>query len=184
MEVHWMLISLQWRHNEPDGVSNHRRLYCLLNCLFRHRSKKTSNIRVTGLCVGNSPETGEFTAQMASNAENVSIWWRHHGFYLSCRNANFLMAELPAVVMISVLLTTMEISACSVAPRTSATVAPITRSQSSPLLAAPPSPHWWNIWCENWTIWQSQWPRERQAVWNHWQIDCIFISFFTLEAFD
>ena len=21
----------------------------------------------------------EFTAQMASNAENVSIWWRHHG---------------------------------------------------------------------------------------------------------
>ena len=23
--------------------------------------------------------TGEFPAQMASNAENVSIWWRHHG---------------------------------------------------------------------------------------------------------
>ena len=22
--------------------------------------------------------TGEFPAQMASNAENVSIWWRHH----------------------------------------------------------------------------------------------------------
>ena len=28
---------------------------------------------------GNSPVTGEFPAQMASNAENVSIWWRHHG---------------------------------------------------------------------------------------------------------
>ena len=28
--------------------------------------------------VGNSPVTGEFPAQMASNAENVSIWWRHH----------------------------------------------------------------------------------------------------------
>ena len=26
----------------------------------------------------NSPVTGEFPAQMASNAENVSIWWRHH----------------------------------------------------------------------------------------------------------
>ena len=25
------------------------------------------------------PVTGEFPAQMASNAENVSIWWRHHG---------------------------------------------------------------------------------------------------------
>ena len=24
-------------------------------------------------------ETGEFPAQMASNADNVSIWWRHHG---------------------------------------------------------------------------------------------------------
>ena len=41
-------------------------------------SKKTSKLRVTGLCVGNSPVTGEFPAQMASNAENVSIWWRHH----------------------------------------------------------------------------------------------------------
>ena len=27
---------------------------------------------------GNSPVTGEFPAQRASNAENVSIWWRHH----------------------------------------------------------------------------------------------------------
>ena len=34
---------------------------------------------VTGLCVGNSPVTGEFPAQKASNAKNVSIWWRHHG---------------------------------------------------------------------------------------------------------
>ena len=41
--------------------------------------KETSNLYVTGLCAGNSPLTGEFPAQMASNAENVSIWWRHHG---------------------------------------------------------------------------------------------------------
>ena len=27
---------------------------------------------------GNSPRTGEFPEQMVSNAENVSIWWRHH----------------------------------------------------------------------------------------------------------
>ena len=39
---------------------------------------KTSKLRVTGLCAGNSPVTGEFPAQMSSNAENVSIWWRHH----------------------------------------------------------------------------------------------------------
>ena len=31
------------------------------------------------LCAGNSPVTGEFPTQRASNAENVSIWWRHHG---------------------------------------------------------------------------------------------------------
>ena len=29
--------------------------YCLLNRLFRRRSKKTSKLCVTGLCVGNSP---------------------------------------------------------------------------------------------------------------------------------
>ena len=44
----------------------------------RRRSKKASKLRVTGLCAGNSPETGEFPAPMASNAENVSIWWRHN----------------------------------------------------------------------------------------------------------
>ena len=70
--------SLRWRHNGRDGVSNHHPHLCLLNRLFRCRSKKTSNLRVTGLCAGNSPETSEFPAQMASNAENVSIWWRHH----------------------------------------------------------------------------------------------------------
>ena len=39
---------------------------------------KTSKLRAAGLCAGNSPGTGEFPAQMASYAENVSIWWRHH----------------------------------------------------------------------------------------------------------
>ena len=70
--------SLRWRHNESDGGSNHQPHDCLLNRLFRRRSKETSKLRVTGLCVGNSPVTGEFPAQRASNAENVSIWWRHH----------------------------------------------------------------------------------------------------------
>ena len=69
--------TLQWRHNERGSVSNHQSLKCLLNCRFRRRSKKTSKIRVTGFCVGNSPVTGEFPAQKTSNAENVSIWWRH-----------------------------------------------------------------------------------------------------------
>ena len=72
-------LTIQWRHNGHDGVSNHQRLDCLLNLLFRRRSKKTSELRVTCLCEGNSPVTGEFPAQRASNAENISVWWRHQG---------------------------------------------------------------------------------------------------------
>ena len=47
--------SLRWRHNDHDGVSNHQPHGCSLNRLFRRRSKRTSKLRVTGLCVGNSP---------------------------------------------------------------------------------------------------------------------------------
>ena len=71
-------VALQWRHDGRDGVSNHQPPDCLLHHLFRHRSKKTSKLRVTGLCEGNSPVTSEFPAQMGSDAEHVSIWWRHH----------------------------------------------------------------------------------------------------------
>ena len=70
--------SLLRRHNGRDVVSNHQPHCCLLNRLFRRWSKKTSKFRVTGLCAGISQEIGEFPAQRASNAENVSIWWRHH----------------------------------------------------------------------------------------------------------
>ena len=74
------LRTLRWRHNDHAGVSNHQPHGCLLNRLFRRKSKKTSKLRFTGLCAGNSPGTGEFPAQMASYAENVSIWWRHHEY--------------------------------------------------------------------------------------------------------
>ena len=47
--------TLHWRHNDYDGVSNHKPCGCLLNRLFRRRSKKTSKLRVTGLCAENSP---------------------------------------------------------------------------------------------------------------------------------
>ena len=73
------LLASQWRHNGHNSISNHRPHHCLFNRLFRRRSKKTSKLRFTGLCVGNSPGTCEFPAQRASNTENVSIWWRHHG---------------------------------------------------------------------------------------------------------
>ena len=76
--VSYRYCQLRWRHNGRDSVSNHQPHDCLLNRLFRRRSKKTSKLRVTGLCERNSPVTGEFPAQRDSNAEIVSIWWRHH----------------------------------------------------------------------------------------------------------
>ena len=76
--IGFLYNSLRWRHNDHAAVSNHQPHGCLLNRLFRRKPKKTSKLRVTGLCAGNSPGTGEFPAQMASYAENVSIWWRHH----------------------------------------------------------------------------------------------------------
>ena len=67
-------------HNHYDDVimgakasQNHQPHDYLLNRLFRCRSKKISKLRVTGLCAGNSLGTGEFPAQMTSNAENVPV---------------------------------------------------------------------------------------------------------------
>ena len=55
--------TLEWRHIECDGVLNNRRSDCLLNRLFRRRSKKISKLRVTSLCSGNPPVTGGFPSQ-------------------------------------------------------------------------------------------------------------------------
>ena len=75
---HLCHIPSRWRHNGRDGVSNHHPHDCLLKRLFRRRSKETLKLPVTWLCVGNSLVTGEVPTQMASSAENFSIWWRHH----------------------------------------------------------------------------------------------------------
>ena len=62
--AYWSLCySLRWRHDGPDGVSNHQPPDCLRNRLFRRRSKKTSKLRVTSLSARKSPVTGEFPAQ-------------------------------------------------------------------------------------------------------------------------
>ena len=85
--------SLQWRHNGCDGVSYHQPHDCLLNCLFRRRSKKTPKSRATGLCEGNSPGTDKFPAQRASNAEDVSIWLCHHVITSHCFMEMYLLIQ-------------------------------------------------------------------------------------------
>ena len=75
------LTSLQWRHNGRDSVSNHQRHDCLLNRLFRRRSKKTSKLCVTGLCEGNSPRTngqlrGKCFHLMTSSCHGDVMAWK------------------------------------------------------------------------------------------------------------
>ena len=53
-------------------------LTIVYSAIFWAETKEKSKLRITGLCAGNSPVTGEFPAQMASYMENVSIWWCHH----------------------------------------------------------------------------------------------------------
>ena len=76
---HKPFATFQWQNNGRDEVSNLQPHDCSPNHLFRHIWEKTSKLCVAGLFAGNSPVTGEFPAKMASNAENVFIWWRHHG---------------------------------------------------------------------------------------------------------
>ena len=69
--------TLRWHHDEGDGVSNHQHHDCLLNRLFRRRSKKTSKLRVTGLCGGihrwlhKGPVTRKCFHLMTSSWENM-----------------------------------------------------------------------------------------------------------------
>ena len=73
---------LQWRHNERDGVPNHQPYNFLLMRLFRHRSKKTSKLRVNGLGGGihrwalTSPHKGPVTRKMFP-FDDIIMVWRH-----------------------------------------------------------------------------------------------------------
>ena len=73
---------LIWRHNGPDGVPNHQPQ---TQPFVHGTDKKTSKHRASGLCAGNSPVTGEFSAQRAGTAENISIWWRNFAATLLCQ---------------------------------------------------------------------------------------------------
>ena len=65
-------------------VSQITTLTIVYSTVYSGADQWKQNLRITGLSVGNSSVTGEFPAQMASNAENVSVWWRH----LACQKLN------------------------------------------------------------------------------------------------
>ena len=92
----------QQQHRDSDyerhGVLDH--LDCLLSCLFMGTSKITLKLRATSLSEGNPPVTGGFTSQMASNAENISIWLRHHDsplFFVLSHWFRHGIADLPGM---------------------------------------------------------------------------------------
>ena len=70
--------ALRWRHNVDDGVYI-TGVSIVYQPFVQTQIKENAKLRVTGIREGNSPMTGEFPAQRSSNAENVSIWWRHYG---------------------------------------------------------------------------------------------------------
>ena len=86
MLTHWSYVFLALTHRDDDELHGHyndviisamasQTISLTIVCwtvYSKRRSKETSKLRVTGLCEGNSPVTGEFPAQRASNAENVS----------------------------------------------------------------------------------------------------------------
>ena len=55
-------------------------LIIVYSTVYSGADQETWKLCIDGLCAGNSPGTGEIPAQMASDAENVSIWWRHHEY--------------------------------------------------------------------------------------------------------
>ena len=68
-------ISLRWRHMNVmlSQIIGHSTVY--LTGYADPNQIKSSSL---ALCEGNSPVTGEFPIQRASNVEKASIWWRHH----------------------------------------------------------------------------------------------------------
>ena len=92
------LETLQWRHKERDGVSNHQLYDCLLNRLLRRKSKKTPKIRVTGLSEGNSPVTkgqwrGKCFHLMTSSWRNA-----HHFFTGNIFKCIFAKEDMPIII--------------------------------------------------------------------------------------
>ena len=85
-------------------VSNHR-IHYLFNCWFRRRSKKTSKLRVTGLCAGNSPLTGEFL-------HNRSVMRKIFFYLVTSSSLTFCHTETPKPVCLAILLPTC-LSGCS-----------------------------------------------------------------------
>ena len=71
---------LRWRHNDHAGVSNHQHHGCLLNRLFRRKSKKTAKLRVTNYWINcaNSNANKPITTRVYSILLSRNQWNKSH----------------------------------------------------------------------------------------------------------
>ena len=88
-----------WRHMRIMASQIAGKLTVSLNNLFRVTSKKTSKYRITGLCDGTPSVNNGFSSQRASNAERLSLSWRHHGIHLThwCRVTHICVGKLTII---------------------------------------------------------------------------------------
>ena len=70
--------ALQWRYNEPNGVSNHQSHDCLLNRYSGADQRKYQSLASLAFVRGIHRWWWIPVIKRASNAKNASIWWRLH----------------------------------------------------------------------------------------------------------
>ena len=81
-----LFITIQWRHNERDGVSNHQPHDCLFSRLFKAQTKENIKTPRTGLLEGihrwpvNSPHKGPVTRKMFPFDDVIMIYFSVSGF--------------------------------------------------------------------------------------------------------
>ena len=94
MRANMMLLQIKSHYNDvimsvmTSQIISFTIVYSMV--YFRRRSKKTSKLRVTGLCEGNSPVTGEFPTKGQWRAKCFHLMtssWKHMGNVLLTHNA-------------------------------------------------------------------------------------------------
>ena len=93
------MIPLQWRHNGQDGVSNHQPHDCLLNRLLSADLRKHESSPPLAFVQVIHRGPVNYPHKRASNAENVSIWWRHHITGLVPNRPRLMMAQFDDACM-------------------------------------------------------------------------------------
>ena len=72
-QIYYSDVIMSAMASQTTGVSMVYSTLCSGADQRKHQSSSS-----LAFVMGNSPATGEFPSQRASNAENISIWWRHH----------------------------------------------------------------------------------------------------------